>query len=244
MARSGMGALSAGEGLALFDSALASDDSDAVLLPLHVEGSLLTGQADLDQVPGLLRGLVPPASRSAEASQADPAAVLKERLAVAASEADQNAIVLDLVLPHVAAVLGYGSPGSIKAKREFQELGFDSLTAIELRNRLTAATGQRLSATLIFDYPTPALLADHLRLQIIRDGVSPAARALDEIGKLERLVRNVDDGDGARADLAIRVRALLAALEGSQDRATADGDLETATAENIFELLDQELGEA
>ena len=170
--------------------------------------------------------------------------MLKERLAVAVSEADQNAIVLALVIPHVAAVLGYGSTAPIKAKREFQELGFDSLTAIELRNRLTAATGQRLSATLIFDYPTPALLADHLRLQITRDGVSPAARALDELGKLERLVRNVDDGDGARADLAIRVRALLAALEGSQDQAAADGDLETATAENIFELLDQELGEA
>ena len=174
-------------------------------------------------------------------SQADPAAVLKERLAVA-SEADQNAIVLDLVLPHVAAVLGYGSPGSIKAKREFAELGFDSLTAIELRNRLTAATGQRLSATLIFDYPTPALLADHLRLQITRDGVSPATRALEEIGKLEKLVRNVADGDGARADLALRVRALLSALEGGPDQAAADDDLETATAENIFELLDTELG--
>ena len=99
--------------------------------------------------------------------------MLKERLAVAGSEADQNAIVLDLIVPHVAAVLGYGSTAPIKAKREFQELGFDSLTAIELRNRLTAATGQRLSATLIFDYPTPALLADHLRLQITRDGVSP-----------------------------------------------------------------------
>ena len=57
-------------------------------------------------------------------------------------------------------------------------------------------------------------------------------------------MRNVDDGDGARADLAIRVRALLAALDGGQDQAAADGDLETATAENIFELLDQELGEA
>jgi acyl carrier protein len=255
MARSGMGALSAGEGLALFDRALAGTalagraltgtdgaDSDAVLLPLHIEGALLAGQADLEQVPGLLRGLAPAPTRTADASLADPAAALKERLAGAASETDQNAIVLDLVLPHVAAVLGYGSPGSIKAKREFAELGFDSLTAIELRNRLTAATGQRLSATLIFDYPTPALLADHLRLQLTRDGVSPATRALEEIGKLEKLVRNVADGDGARADLALRVRALLSALEGGQDRAAADDDLETATAENIFELLDTELG--
>jgi acyl transferase domain-containing protein/acyl carrier protein len=242
MARSGMGALSASEGLALFDRALTCDDADAVLLPLHIEGALLAGQADLEQVPGLLRGLAPAPTRTADASPADPAAALKERLAGATSETDQNAIVLGLVLPHVAAVLGYGSPGSIKAKREFAELGFDSLTAIELRNRLTAATGQRLSATLIFDYPTPALLADHLRFQLTRDGVSPATRALEEIGKLEKLVRNVADGDGARADLALRVRALLSALEGGQDRAAADDDLETATAENIFELLDSELG--
>jgi NAD(P)-dependent dehydrogenase (short-subunit alcohol dehydrogenase family)/acyl carrier protein len=245
MARSGMGALSPGEGLALFDRALAgTQPADAVLLPLHVDAGLLTGEADLDRVPALLRGLVPaPARPAADTGPADPAAVLKERLAGAVSEADQNAIVLDLVIPHVAAVLGYSSPGSIKAKREFQELGFDSLTAIELRNRLTAATGQRLSATLIFDYPTPALLADHLRQELTRDGVSPATRALEEIGRLEQLVRNVADGDGARADLALRVRALLSTLEGGRDWAAADDDLDTATAENIFELLDTELGE-
>ena len=246
MARSGMGALSAGEGLALFDSALsdsALSAAEAVLLPLHVEGALLTGQADLDRVPGLLRGLVQaPDRRTAEVSQADPAAVLKERLAVPRRKPTRTPSSWTWSSRTSRRSSGTARPAPIKAKREFQELGFDSLTAIELRNRLTAATGQRLSATLIFDYPTPALLADHLRLQITRDGVSPATRALEELGKLEKLVRNVADGDGARADLAIRVRALLSALEGGPDQAAADDDLETATAENIFELLDTELG--
>jgi hypothetical protein len=243
MARSGMGALTADEGLALFDTALAADD--AVMVPMHVEGAVLTDGADPGQVPGLLRGLLrAPGRQTAAPGQADSAAAaLRERLASAAA-ADQDAIVLEMIIPHVAAVLGYSSPGLIKPKREFHELGFDSLTAIELRNLLNAATGLRLSATVTFDYPTPAILASHIRQEITRDGVSPATLALEEIGKLEKLLQNVAADDDARADLAIRVRNLLSALDGGQDTAAADDDLDTATAENIFELLDQELGEA
>jgi hypothetical protein len=243
MARSGMGALTADEGLALFDSALAANDP--LMVPMHMAGPALTGEADQEQMPALLRGLVgAPAHRAPAASQPDTAvSALKQRLA-GASQAEQNTIVLDLIVPHVAAVLGYGSPALIKPKREFHELGFDSLTAIELRNRLNAATGLRLPATMTFDYPTPLLLADYLTQEITRDGDSPATLALEEIGRLERLVTNVAPGDAARADLTLRVRSLLAALEGGQDRAADDDDLAAATAENIFELLDQELGEA
>ena len=131
----------------------------------------------------------------------------------------------------------------IEAEREFHELGFDSLTAIELRNGLNAITGLRLSATLVFDYPTPAILAGHIRQEITRDGVMPDALALAEIGKLEQLIQNLPSDDGARANLTIRVRALLATLEGGQDEAAGYDDIDAATAENIFDLLDQELGE-
>ncbi len=166
-------------------------------------------------------------------------AALRERLA-GATEAEQGTIILDLVIPHVAAVLGYNSPGLIAADREFYDLGFDSLTAIELRNQLSAVTGLHLSATLVFDYPTPAILADHVRQEILRDGVSPSTRALEEIGKLEGIIRNVASDDGARADLTLRVRALLAALEGAHETLNQHDDLQAATAENIFALLDQE----
>jgi acyl carrier protein len=243
VARSGMGALTAAEGLALFDIALAADD--AVLVPMHLNIAALNGQAELEQVPALLRGLVRARTRRvAEAGPADSGVpLLKERLA-GASEADQDVIVLDLVLANVAAVLGYSSAGSIEAGREFHELGFDSLTAIELRNRLNTVTGLRLSATLVFDYPTPAVLADHLRQEIMRDGISLGTAALEEIGKLERIVQNVAANDGARANLTIRVKALLSVLERDHSAVAEDDDLKAATAENIFALLDQELGDS
>jgi acyl transferase domain-containing protein/acyl carrier protein len=239
IARSGMGALTAAEGLSLFDTALGADE--AVMVLMHVERG---GRVDPWQLPALLRGLIcPHARRAAQTGHAGgSAAALRERLA-GASEADQGAIILDLIIPYVAAVLGYGSPSLIAAEREFHELGFDSLTAIELRNQLTAATGLHLSATLVFDYPTPAVLADHLRQEIMRDGVSSSALALEEISKLERIMQNVASDDGVRADLTIRVRALLLALEGGHDTTNRDDDLQAATAENIFALLDQEFEE-
>jgi hypothetical protein len=112
-------------------------------VPVRLEA----GRAEAGQVPVLLRGLVAGAGGRPAAAGAGPAssavAVLAGRLA-GVPAAEQDAVVLELVVAHVAVVLGYGSPGLVGARREFHELGFDSLTAIELRNRLNAATGLRL----------------------------------------------------------------------------------------------------
>ena len=173
MARSGMGGLTAAEGLALFDSALAADD--AVMVPMHLET-----RADPGQMPALLRGLIRPRHPADRRRRARP---IPRRTRCGSGwpapgrRAGRDR--LDLIVPHVAAVLGYASPELIETGREFHELGFDSLTAIELRNRLNAATGLRLSATLVFDYPTPAALAGHLKLQMMRGGASQAKRATD-----------------------------------------------------------------
>ncbi len=178
MTRSGMGVLSSEEGLLLFDRALGG--SEALMLPLPLDLGVLRGQARMGALPAIFAGLVRvPARRSSEQG-----ASLARRL-VATPEAEREDVVLEVVRAQAAIVLGHTSPEAIDPGRAFKELGFDSLTAVELRNRLNTATGLRLPATLAFDYPTAAAVASHL-LQELSGGrlgvVAPllATGALDE----------------------------------------------------------------
>ena len=170
MARGGVAALTAADGLALLDLATARDE--ALLIPARLELAGLRAAAARDEeVPALWRGLVrrsgapgrPSAAASAEG--ADAADTLRQRL-TALPAAERDRVLLDLVRAHVAAVLGHSSPAAIEPGRPFSDLGFDSLTAVELRNRLDVATGLRLPATLVFDYPAPATLAGYLWEQL------------------------------------------------------------------------------
>ncbi len=148
--------LSAAEGLELFDRALAADE--ALVIPMRVDPAALRAASRSDVVPPLLRGIA--RARSPRAG-GGAAGSLTRRLA-GVSEAERERVAVDLVCAQAAAVLGHASAQAIEERRAFKDLGFDSLTAVELRNRLALATGLRLPATLIFDHPNPTALARHL----------------------------------------------------------------------------------
>ncbi|MGW7687652.1 type I polyketide synthase [Streptomyces asiaticus] len=177
--RGGIAAITADQGRELFDLAHATDD--ALLVPMPLDLAALRAQASAGMLPPLFRGLVRvPPRRAAQAAAAARSGALAQQLAGAASDAEAEAIVLGLVRTQVAAVLGYAGPEAVEPQRAFSEVGFDSLTAVELRNRLTAVSGVRLPATLIFDYPTPAALAAYLRAEAQgsqEDAAAPVAAA-------------------------------------------------------------------
>ncbi|GAB1818045.1 SDR family NAD(P)-dependent oxidoreductase [Herbidospora sp. RD11066] len=229
--RSGVGALSTEEGLALFDTAVASGHAAAA--PMRLDLTSLHAQARAGALPPLLRGLVRAPARPAAAPAAPE---LPARLA--GLDPDGRArVLLDLVCTHVAGVLGHSSGAAVDPERGFTELGFDSLTAVELRNRINAVTGLALPATTVFDYPTPDALARHLDAGLPRDGeTAPPAHA--ELDRLDTLLDGLRPDDRERAYLTGRLRGLLAKL--SDPRSAAE--LDTATADELFDLLDNELG--
>ncbi|MFF1910001.1 type I polyketide synthase, partial [Kitasatospora sp. NPDC058218] len=180
LSRTGLAAMPSAQGLALFDAALATDR--AVLVPARLDTAALRAQSD---VAPLLRGLIRPTGRRRTAA---PGTVTFRQRFAELAPAERGRAVLHLVRAHVAAVLGHASPDRVEADRGFLDLGLDSLTAVELRNRLGAETGGRLPATLIFDHPTPAAVARHLEAEAFpveqTVGAADPAEA-DEVDEVE-----------------------------------------------------------
>ncbi|WP_143677068.1 type I polyketide synthase, partial [Streptomyces scabiei] len=259
-ARTGMVPLDAGEGMRLLDAAANSDR--AALLPMDIDPAALREHHDV--LPVLLRGLVrTPARRRAQAAAgAAPAAQapqpLAERLAPLPA-ADREHLLLDVVAEQAAAVLGHGSAADIDPEQTFKELGFDSLTAVELRNRLGAATGLRLPATLVFDYPTALAQVRHLLGELSLPEPPGTTQAL--LGEMDRLENALLDSDVAGEDrekVSARLRELLSRWQGEPvtpagtpagqaDTPAGQDDEELALAEtagDLFDLIDRELGDA
>nr|WP_225859689.1 type I polyketide synthase [Streptomyces albicerus] len=238
--RMGISALTAETGPAMFDQAL--DVDAAVVAPVLLETTALRAQARAGMLPPLLRGLVRLPARAADSGTA----ALAQRLA-GAPEADRGRIVLELVQAQVAGVLGHTSAGSVDPERAFKEIGFDSLSAVELRNRLTQTTGVRLPATLVFDHPTPVAVAGLLLSEI--GGGEPAEPPIDqEVRKLEEMLAASSADEQQR--VAKRLRALLSGISaGAGDtqgdkKQNARERLEAATtAEELFQMIDVDLGD-
>ncbi|MFH8987940.1 type I polyketide synthase [Streptomyces sp. NPDC017940] len=238
MARGGMNPLSTADGMALLDAAQTTGAAAAVPAALD----LAALRAHPEQVRPLLRGLVPtPARRSARSGGPGPVP-LAQRLA-GLTEAEQDRALVQLVRTHTAAVLGFPGPDAVAADRAFKELGFDSLTAVELRNRLDAEVDARLPATLVFDHPNPAALAAHLRTTVLADGGTPAAAVLNELNKLTVTIAKLDPDDVLAGDIRLRLRSLLSTWEESEPEAAVD-DLDSATLDDVFDIIDEELGKS
>ncbi|WP_446681676.1 SDR family NAD(P)-dependent oxidoreductase [Allokutzneria oryzae] len=244
MAREGFGALTEDEGMALFDASLAA--GEAVAAPVKLDRAALQAHARNNELPQILHGLVrAPARRAAQAGEGK-ASSLTQRLA-GLTPAEQDGILLDVVRTHAAAVLGHSGASAIDAEQAFTELGFDSLTSVELRNRLSNATGVRLSATAVFDYPTATALAGHLRQTVAPEGTTAlsAASVLAELDRLEASLDAVGEDGGGRLSITLRLEELLSKFSsaGAPPAETGVGDtLEDASADEVVDFLERELG--
>ncbi|MGW2895274.1 SDR family NAD(P)-dependent oxidoreductase, partial [Streptomyces sp. NPDC001212] len=243
LARSGMPPLTVGQGHALFDAVVAGDR--ALALPVRLDLAVLRARGD---VSALLRGLIRVPARRAAARGAAPSADTLTRQLAGLGAQEQEEVLLKLVRGQAAAVLGHRDGSAIGAERQFQELGFDSLTAVEFRNRLNAATGLRLPATLLFDYPTTADVVRHLRGRLVTDDQAGAGSVLSALDALEKAIAglSLDDADEHRR-VTGRIEVLrtkwaeLGRTDSSGEDSSKD-DLDGASDEDMFALLDDELG--
>ncbi|MGW5354304.1 SDR family NAD(P)-dependent oxidoreductase [Streptomyces sp. NPDC004031] len=198
LSRSGARAMSAAEGLALFDQGAMA--AEALVVTAHIDREALRAQDAAGTLPPVMRQLAPRRTRPERAAATGAgtagAGGAEQFAGMTAGERRQALVVL--VRKQSAAVLGHGSAAALDVDRGFVEMGFDSLTAVELRNRLAGATGLRLPATVIFDCPTPTDLARRLGEMLAPAGEAPA----DEPDAAPGTAPGTADGtaDGTAAD--------------------------------------------
>ncbi|MBB4885423.1 polyketide synthase 12 [Streptomyces netropsis] len=244
MGRSGVVGLSTEDGLALLDAALAADR--AVSLPMRLETRALRSAAEDGTLPALLRDLV----RVPVAAAGPPAVAdgLRGRVGLLAPE-ERHQAVLELVCGQVAVVLGHATAEAVDPQRSFKDLGFDSLTAVELRNRLTSATGLTLSATLVFDYPTPVVMTDHIEAVLLAELGAPADPFLARLDDWAEGLAATELDDTERERVAARLRLLAArwgdgagAQSSGADGTTVADELDSANDDELIDFIGKELG--
>jgi acyl transferase domain-containing protein/acyl carrier protein len=234
LGRFGLIPLEAERGLELFDMTRSLDQ--ALLAPVALDTRVLRALAQAGMLPALLRSVV---RVSAIRGGGDS---LARRLA-SVPQAEWESTVLDLVQKEVAAVLGLDSAREVDPQATFTDLAFDSLGAVELRNRLTQLTGLRLPATLIFDYPTPARVAAYMLEEAVSNGASSEALVDAEIDRLQARLATLGSEESERKRIAGRLRAVLEELQAPApaDGVTVAERMQSASADEVLEFIDREL---
>jgi polyketide synthase 12 len=219
-ARDGIVAMSSAEALQLLDTAMVVDEP--FLLPARIDTTALRAKYDAGTLPPMFVDLI---NARARRQVDDSLAAAKSKSALlqrleGLPEDEQHAVLLDLVRSHIATVLGNTSPEAIDPDKAFQELGFDSLTAVEMRNRLKAATGLALSPTLIFDYPNSAALAGYFRQELVGTSTESAPQVAPGEAEIQRVVASIPVK-------RLRQAGVLDLLLSLANEANGDGATET-----------------
>ncbi|HEY3995581.1 MAG TPA: type I polyketide synthase [Mycobacterium sp.] len=245
ISRIGLAPLSTEQACESFDAAMLLDCP--VLVAARLDRTALSENAAA--LPELLTELVARPTRRVihDTDAGGSMGGLTARLDGLSPEARQRELV-DLVRGNAAMVLGLPNPGEINAGCAFQELGFDSLTAVELRNRLKNATGLTLSPTLIFDYPTPTVLAGHLEAELVSTTAPEQPNLMGRFHEITRelqaLLKAPHWGADDKSVLRSRIHNLLSSLAfiDDPDPEHLDDDLDDVTESQLFAILDEELG--
>ncbi|WP_189299857.1 SDR family NAD(P)-dependent oxidoreductase, partial [Streptomyces cinerochromogenes] len=242
--RGGVVPLTLAEGMELLDAALSA--GEALVVPVKLDLRALRADAALGAgVAPLLRGLVRTGRKAARAGAGDSGGLARKLATL--SPAEQENLLLTLVQGQVATVLGHTGADQVRAETAFKDTGFDSLTSVELRNRLREATGLNLPATAVFDYPTPLALARHLHDRLAPgDQAAPTTHPLlAELSKLEVLLSDTAPDDTTRAQVATRLQGLLttwSTANVTEQHAEEGVDFDSASDDELFELIDTEFG--
>ncbi|SPF04006.1 Erythronolide synthase, modules 3 and 4 [Streptomyces sp. MA5143a] len=242
LTRGGLAELTPEQGLALFDLGLGAPD--AVTVASRLASAALRSQAANGTLPAVLDELFPRLRRAAGTAEADSSKSLAARLAEL-EDTERREYVLRIVCGQAATVLGHASPDGIEADRAFNEVGFDSLTAVELRNRLATATGLRLPATLLFDHPTPVALVEHLLAEVApEDDEDPILTELDRLEALAAALPPEHIEHIRQTGIVARLQTLTAKLNGAGPATAVADRLEDASVDDVLDFIDSEFGNA